>query len=215
MPALAAPKSVSLSYQLLRNDKVVGQINESYQQQGNQYKIQSVTEGIGLLALAGKRVLSSQGVVTADGLQPLHFELHLGDNERKTLITDFDWGKAEVSMKVKGNTITQPLAKGTQDLASYAYQWMFAPPVSDTVAVALSTGKKLREYQFQVIERDVIVVLANQQYQTLTLSNTSESGEERLISVSTQHAYLPVRVLIRDENGTVTEQVLTNIRIEY
>ena len=212
---MAAPKSVSVSYQLLRNDKVVGQITETYQQQGNQYKIQSVTEGAGLLALAGKRILTSQGLVTADGLQPQHFELHQGDNDRKTLMADFDWGKAEISMKVKGNSVSHPLQKGTQDLASYAYQWMFAPPSADAISVALTTGKKLREYQFQVIERDVIVVIANQQYQTLTLSNTTESGEERLISLSTQHANLPVRVLIRDENGAVTEQVLTNIRIEY
>ena len=217
LPIHAAPKSVTLSYQLLRNNKPLGQVTETYQQQGNQYKIVSVTEGAGLMALAGKRVLISQGLVTADGLQPVRFEMRQGDTERKSVTSDFDWTNGEITIRVKGNMYTQSLPKGTLDLASYPYQWMFTPPNSEDIAVLLNNGKKLREYRYRMVEQDVILLLNNQSFQTVTLSNAglSDGVEEKVISLSRQHAYLPVRILIRDESGNVTEQVITNLRIEY
>jgi len=217
LPIHAAPKSVTLSYQLLRNNKPLGQVTETYQQQGNQYKIVSVTEGAGLMALAGKRVLISQGLVTADGLQPVRFEMRQGDTERKSVTSDFDWTNGEITIRVKGNMYTQSLLKGTLDLASYPYQWMFTPPNSEDIAVLLNNGKKLREYRYRMVEQDVILLLNNQSFQTVTLSNAglSDGAEEKVISLSRQHAYLPVRILIRDESGNVTEQVITNLRIEY
>ena len=68
-----------------------------------------------------------------------------------------------------------------------------------------------------MVEQDVILLLNNQSYQTVTLTNAglTDSAEEKIISLSRQHGYLPVRILIRDENGSVTEQVISNIRIEY
>ncbi len=217
LPSDAAPKSVTLTYQLFRNDKPLGQVTETYQQQGNQYKIVSVTEGAGLMALAGKRVLISQGLVTADGLQPVRFEMRQGDNERKSVTSDFDWANGEITIRVKGNVYTQSLPKGTLDLASYPYQWMFSPPNSEDISVLLNNGKKLREYRYRMVEQDVILLLNNQSYQTVTLTNAglTDSAEEKIISLSRQHGYLPVRILIRDENGSVTEQVISNIRIEY
>ena len=217
LPVQAAPKSVTMTYQLLRNDKPIGQVTETYQQQGNQYKIVSVTEGTGLMALAGKRVLTSQGLITNEGLQPLHFEMRQGDNERKSINSDFDWSKNEITIHAKGNTYTQNLPKATQDLASYPYQWMFNPPSSEDIAVTLNNGKKIREYRYRMIEQDVILMVNNQSYQTVVLSNAglSDSTEEKIISLSRQHANLPIRILIRDENGSVTEQVISNIRIEY
>jgi hypothetical protein len=215
--ALAAPKSVSISYQIFREQKLIGTINETYQQQGNQYKITSVTEGVGLMALAGKRVLTSEGIVSAEGLQPLRFESRQGDNDRKTVVAEFDWSKSEMTLRAKGNVTVQSINKGTLDLASYPYQWMFTPPVDEEISVWLTTGKKAREYRYQMIEQDVILMLGNQSYQALTLSNAAyrDNKEEKLISLSRQHAHLPVRILLKDDSGMVTEQVVNQIRIEY
>ncbi len=217
LPGLAAPKTVSLTYQLLRNDKPLGQVTETFQQQGNQYKIISIIEGTGLMALAGKRVLTSQGNVTSEGLQPIRFEQRQGENEQKSVVSNFDWSKGELTVKSKGNTYTQSLLKGTLDLASYPYQWMFNPPNSQDISVMLTQGKKVREYRYRMIEQDVILMLNNQSYQTVTLTNSglTDASEEKIISLSRQHEYLPVRILIRDQNGSVTEQVISHIQIEY
>jgi len=79
----AAPKNVALTYQATRNGKPFANVTEAFKQTGDQYAIESVTEGVGLTALFGKRILRSQGIVTSEGLQPKHFEQHQGDNEKK------------------------------------------------------------------------------------------------------------------------------------
>ena len=127
----AAPKQITLSYQATRNGKPFANVVENYQQTAEQYKLESVTEGVGLAALFGKRILKSEGAVTAEGLQPQHFKQHQGDNEKKSIYADFDGQSNQLSMKNKGNITTEPLLKNTQDLLSFSYQWMFVPPETD------------------------------------------------------------------------------------
>lgn len=215
-PLWAAPKSVTISYQIFREQKLIATINENFQQQGNQYKVISVSEGVGLMALAGKRIMTSEGLVNSEGLQPLRFEIRQGENDRKNIVAEFDWSRMEMTLHAKGNMTQHSIAKGTLDLACYPYQWMFSPPNEDEFSVALTSGKKVREYRYQLLERNVILMLGNQSYQTLTLSNAAyrDNKEEKIISLSIQHANLPVRILMRDDNGMVTEQVIQQIRIE-
>ncbi|MFM1977811.1 MAG: hypothetical protein RLZZ151_326, partial [Pseudomonadota bacterium] len=105
--AFAAPKQVTLTYQAIRNDKPFAIVTETYRQSGDQYKIESVTEGIGVYALFGKRILKSEGLVTAEGLQSAHFESHQVDNPKKLILADFDWAKLQLTMKSKGNEVTE------------------------------------------------------------------------------------------------------------
>src|SRR3989344_4800562 len=101
------------------------------------------------------RKLTSEGEVTSDGLKPSHFELHQGDNEKKTLFADFDWAANTLTMKIKGKPTTVPLEKSTQDLISFAYQFMFAPPQGDALVLPVTTGRKLRIHNYTVVERGV------------------------------------------------------------
>lgn len=128
--AQALPKNIQLEYELRRGGKLMAKVKENFSQDGKQYKITSVTKGVGIYALMGERQLQSVGEVTKEGLKPKHFELHQGDNAKKTLINDFDWEKSSLNMTIKGESSNVTLEKGTQDLLSYAYQFMFAPPIS-------------------------------------------------------------------------------------
>lgn len=211
----AAPKQITLTYQAARNGKPFANVVENYQQIGDQYKLESVTEGVGLAALFGKRVLRSEGLVNADGLQPKHFELHQGDNEKKSVYADFDWQTNQISMKSKGNMMTEPLLKATQDLLSFAYQWMFLPPKIDEVSLPVTTGKKLRVYSYKVTERDATLSVEAGQFKTVHLVNASLDGKgnEKEFWLAVDHFYLPVKVIQRDENGNVNEQTLTNMQM--
>ena len=214
--ALAAPKQVTLTYQATRNGKPFANVTETYKQIGEQYVVESVTEGVGLAALFGKRVLKSEGLVNVDGLQPKHFELHQGDNEKKALYVDFDWVSNQLSMKNKGSVVTEALLKGTQDISSFPYQWMHVPPKGDERSLPITTGKKLRTYSYKVAERDVELALEAGQFKTLHLVNASLDGKgnEKEFWLASEHFYLPVKVIQRDENGTVIEQTLTSISVQ-
>lgn len=216
--AQAAPKNIQLEYEVTRDGKLFANVVETFSQDGSQYKIESVTKGVGVYALLGERKLSSSGSVTKDGLKPKHFELHQGDSKKKSLINDFDWPKNTLNMQVKGETRTQALEKGTQDLLSYAYQFMFMSSkarAANAINVTLTTGKKLNHYQYKVMGRGLKLSVANAQFKTLHIANAPAAGEDKkqLWLAEDQH-YLPVQYKLTDEDGANFEQTLTKIHVE-
>jgi len=160
--------------------------------------------------LGKKRILSSEGVVAAVGLQPRHFEQHQGDDEKKSIYADFDWVAIQLSMKNKGNVTIEPLAKGTQDVVSFPYQWMLFPPKADEVSLPITTGKKQRVYNCKVIEREVSLTVDAGQFKTLHLINASEKSavNEREFWLAIERSYLPVKIIMREENGTPINLIL-------
>ena len=213
--AFAQPKIIQLEYEVTRDGKPFATVKETFTQDGKQYKIESITKGIGVYALFGERKLTSAGEVNNLGLKPMHFELHQGDSGRKSLITDFDWAKNTLNMQVKGEIKSAVLEKNTQDLASYAYQFMFTPPLKDQVNVTLTTGKKLNQYQYKVAKRGVMLDAANVQFATTHLVSTKveDESKKQLWLAQDQH-YLLLRYSQLDENGATLEQTLTKIHVE-
>lgn len=223
---VALLKSIHANYEVTKNDQPFANVKEQFTISGDKYKIESVTKGIGVYALFGERKLTSEGRITADGLKPNHFELHQGDNAKKSLLADFDWAKNTLTMTVKGKPRTATLQAGAQDLASYAYQFMYMkPPFKDTLTMTLTTGKKLNTYRY-TIASDSEVVSATQDgaavsYKTLHLTehdasqaNTEQSSESKSLWLSPEHYYLPVRILLVDEDGQKLEQLLTSLHAE-
>ncbi len=218
--AQALPKNIQLEYELKRDGKLFANVIENFSQDGSQYKIESVTKGVGVYALLGERKLLSTGTVTKEGLKPKHFELHQGDSKKKSLINDFDWPKKTLSMQVKGETRTEALKNGTQDLLSYAYQFMFAQPTvahvgQRTINVTLTTGKKLNQYQYKIMARGLRLNAADRSFKTIHISNTPVAGEDKKqLWLAEDQFYLPVQYNLTDENGANFEQTLTSIHVE-
>lgn len=221
------PKLIQLEYDVTRDGKLFAKVTESFSQNGKQYNIKSVTKGVGVYALMGERVLTSTGTVSKAGLKPSHFELYQGKSAKKTLIADFNWAKSTLNMQVKGESKTEKLEQGTQDLASYVYQFMYlfmanAPQKknskSDEVKVTLTTGKKLNQYQYKVLGRSIKLDVANKSFKTLHISNqaganTNKSDEKKQLWLAQDQFYLPVRYTL-EEDGDKFEQTLTKIHVE-
>jgi len=213
--AFAYPNNIQLEYDVARNGKLFAKVKESFTQNGKTYYVKSVTKGIGVYALMGERVLTSNGAVTKEGLKPNHFELHQGKSAKKTLIADFNWAKSKLNMQVKGEKKTEPLEKGTQDLASYLYQFMFNPPTKDEVKVTMTTGKKLHTYQYKVMARGLKLNIAKTSYKALHISNEAAAGDDKKqLWLAQDQYYLPVRYKLTDEDGDNFEQTLTKIHVE-
>ena len=212
---LAAPQQVKLVYQATRNGQPFATITETFQQQNGRYRIESVTDGIGVYGLFGKRRLVSEGEVTAQGLRPAHFELQQGDNAKKAVFADFDWEARTVAMKSKGQTTSAALEDGTQDLLSYAYQFMFRHPQGEELRVTVTTGKKLRTYVYRLGAQDVSIDTASGVCKTVHLANGAKDGEEdKELWLGVEQHYLPVRISMKDENGARIEQVLTSLHAD-
>ena len=118
-------------------------------------------------------------------------------------------------MQVKGESRTEKLASGTQDLASYPYQFMYSPPAKEGVNVTLTTGKKLNHYQYKAMARGEKLDAANKSFKTLHIANQPNAGEEKKqLWLAEDQFYLPVRYSLTDENGDTFEQTLTSIHVE-
>lgn len=208
--AKSLPKNIQLTFEVTKNGQPFATVRESFTVSGNSYKIESTTKGIGVYALFGVRQLTSEGEVTNAGLRPKQFELHQGNDEKKSLLTTFDWQNNQLNMLVKGKEKKAELMAGTQDLISFAYQFMFQPQVlQQQIALDLTTGKKLNHYQYDVAQEELEVLgKATKTYHLTPAKSEQLSSETKEIWLSASHYYLPVKILLVDEYGQRLEQNL-------
>lgn len=212
-------KRIQLQYSVTKNGQPFANTKEVFTINNGSYTLESVTKGVGVYALLGERRAISQGSVNDSGLKPLRFELQQGDKAKKALLAEFDWAANILNMTVKGQLKTAPLNTGTQDLASIAYQFMYTPkPMQDTIAVSLTTGKKLSRYTYQVSPVLVRVEALNAAYDTIQLTqgdaDATNPMEEKSLWLSPAHYYLPMQMKVVDDAGVTLMQTLTSFTIE-
>lgn len=214
--AMAAPKSLTVTYEATRNGQPFANITETFTQKDGKYRIESETRGIGVYALFGVRRLLSEGEVGPSGLKPLHFELHQGSETKRSLFADFDWPGNQLNMKVKGKPVTAELKPGTQDISSLIYQFMFVQPKGESFKLPVTTGKRLKLYEYRVAGRNVPVTVPAGSYKTMHLQDAAENAEEDSKELWLGNAsvyFLPVKLVTRDDKGNI-EQVLTGLHAE-
>ena len=216
-----SPKLIQINYEVMKNGLPFATVHEKFVVTGSTYKVESITKGIGIYALFGERKLTSAGEVTSTGLKPTHFELHQGENLKKAIFADFDWLKNTLHMQVKGNQSDVELLMGTQDLASYPYQFMFLPqPIKASLTVTLTTGKKLNQYHYKVSEDQEVISSSGSEFKTLHLIPSAQldpskpQKETKELWLASEHYYLPVRITMTDETGEKIEQTLTELHVE-
>jgi hypothetical protein len=193
--AIAAPKKITLEYELERDGQLFANVTEYFTQDGKLYQIESVTKGIGIYALLGKRELKSNGVVTKQGLKPLHFESLQSTSAKRTLINDFDWENQRLNMQVKGRKKEQALQDGTQDLLSIMYQFMFKPPMQTPFAIPLTIGKKLSMTDYEVTTKTQMKKTKAGNFDVVTLTERN-TDEPKIIYLAKDYHYLPVKVVM-------------------
>lgn len=212
------PKRIQANYIVSKNGMPFAKVREQYVVTGNNYKVESTTKGIGIYALLGVRKLTSTGKVTSQGLKPAHFELHQGSNPNKALFTDFDWSNNTLRMLGKGEPQLVRLTAGTQDLANFAYQFMFLPrPFKDDITVTLTTGKKLNQYQYKIKPELELLNVAGGQYKTVHLVPANQNNdkiETKELWLATEQNFILVRFLMLDEDGAKLEQTLTELHVD-
>ena len=211
-----APQSVTVSYNVLRNGIHVAVMHELFEAAEGRYRIVSESHAIGLLALLAPSPMrvTSSGRLTGAGLTPLHFEGKRGDDDPRQLRADFDWEGAQLKVLRSGRNDVLPLPPGTQDQLSIMYQFMFiAPDGTRDLHLSRTTGRRLEQHHYTVhtgVEIDT--PLGRVATVHLVRKHTpEESGVE--IWLAPQHRYLPMKMLILDDDGTRYEQRITKLQI--
>jgi len=210
----APPQKVTAVYDATRNGEPFATVTETYRQDGNRYKIESQTKGIGVYALFGVRRLASEGEVTADGLKPTRFEQRQGN--KKPVEAAFDWDANKLTMTAKNQAATVDLEPGAQDMASFAYQFMFRAPTGEGFSLPVTTGKKLRAYQYRIVAANERLEGVLGGLKTVHLASVvkNEGDDEKELWLAIGKHHLPAKIVFRDDNDARIEQVLTSLTFE-
>lgn len=213
----AAPQTISASYEVSRNARRVAVMNETFEANDGGYRIVSESHAVGLLALLERRPLrlTSSGRLTAAGLRPQLFEGKRGDADPRQVRADFDWQGQQLTIARDGRTDTLPLPPGTQDRLSAMYQFMFlVPDRSQELEFSITNGRKLDRYRYAVHSGVEIETRLGRMrtVHLVKLHRPDESGAE--IWLAPQHRYLPIKMLILEEDGSRYEQVMTKLEIK-
>ena len=207
--ALPIPASGEAQYKL-RMGLVSGELTLSWKFADGHYRLDSVAQGSGLFAVAGKFIQASEGDVDTTGLRPLTFSM---ERRGKKDIAVFNWSDNSVRFSGKNGERTEAAAPGTQDMLSLLFQLAFVPPLGDDLTMIVTNGRKLERYFFERAGNEVLN-LEGGKFNTLKVAKRRKGDEDGVeVWLALEHHYLPVKIRFTDKKGSVVEQSLMAIKV--
>lgn len=177
------------------------------------YSIISTTQAKGLVSLFfGNLTQKSEGTVTEKGLKPDFYSYQYGNDAKKSQTANFDWVNNVLHMHTYKGDSSASLVAGTQDFLSFMYQFMFEPAL-ETMQITMTNGKRLRTYTYSFEGEETITTKLGE-LKTIHLLKGSSDEDKTEIWLATDYQYLPVKIRKTEKDGTVIEQIATNIRTE-
>jgi hypothetical protein len=212
-----APLSAAARYEIFRNGWRVAVVSETFEAKDGAYRIVSESRAVGLLALVEKHTLRfvSSGALTPSGLRPQHFEGKRSDTDSRQVRADFDWQAGQLTIVHDGRTDTVALPAATQDRISAMYQFMFLSREKlQRLEFPMTNGRKLDHYVYTAQPGgDLETRLGRMATLHLVKQHRAdESGAE--IWLAPQYSFLPVKLLIQEEDGTRYEQFITSLELK-
>lgn len=209
------PQSVSASYSVYMNGAQVAVMNETFEARDASYRIVSESTPLGVLALVQKPATAvSSGQVTADGLRPERFEgRRVGS--RGDVKAEFDWRGERLSFTHDGKTETVALPTGTQDRLSVMYQFMFyGLDRRERLDFPMTDGRRFTHHQYVVTPGVEVDTPIGRMPALHLVKQTEPDGSATEIWLAREHRFLPVKMVVRESNGTRYEQVATRIEVK-
>ena len=202
----APPRHVELTYETARNGTVLAEVHYLLEHDGRTYRITETTKGRGILAFRGTIRRTSRGIVSPEGLKPVEFaDERTG---RNTARANFDWDQKTVTQQYKGEPRVEPLPPRAHDRLAWLFDFAFAPPGREAVFnVFNGRGQSHHVYTLAGTER-VKTPLGELE----ALRFMRGSGDERTeVWFARKLDFLPVRLLVLEQDGTRYEQLATKI----
>ena len=207
--ALPLPASGEAQYKL-RMGLVSGELTLSWKFADGHYRLDSVAQGSGIFAIAGKFIQASEGDIATTGLRPANFSM---ERRGKKDSASFNWTDNSVRFSGKSGERTEAVTPGTQDMLSLLFQLAFVPPLGDDLTVVVTNGRKLERYSFERAGSEVIS-LEGGKFNTLKILKRRKGDEDGMeVWLALEHHYLPVKIRVTDKKGSVIEQSLMAIKV--
>jgi hypothetical protein len=191
---------------------MIGEAVYRFEHADNHYRIATVGEarGIAALLLRGQGRLESHGTITAQGLQPLGFNVERGSRDRRESAL-FDWETGIVTLH---ELKTEALDLPTYDPLTIMWQFYFAPPTEGRFGFAVATTRRVARYLF-VREGTERITWSAGEVETERWHRRSEDGKtEALVWLAPSLNYIPVKMRVSNTNRGTVEALLDSIRVD-
>lgn len=212
--AEAAPQNIRAQYDVSMNGAPVGVMLDVFEVRDGRYQIVSETHATGVLALVQRRParVTSIGEINRAGLRPQTFEATRGNSDARRARADFDWAAQMLTLTHDGRSETVTLPPGAQDRLSVMYQFVFlAPEQLRDLKFAMTNGRKLDQYRY-TIGPDAALDTPMGRLAVVHMVKQHAAGDTATeIWLARDHAMLPVKMRIIEDDGSRYEQVIVKI----
>jgi hypothetical protein len=215
------PARLALVYSLSRNGLEIARVIESFERDGNAYRITSEARAVGVAALLARGQgwrRESRGTLGAAGLRPDQFTDQRGTNP--LLRARFDWVANRIRFDRPGTDPAEgdgePLAPGTTDRLSFPYALALragrAPGLPATEWEApMTDGRRVSRYRFTVSGREPLTTPAGS-FDTIRVTRVREKDDNATdVWLAAGRGMIPVRILVAEPDGAAFDQVLVQI----
>ena len=214
-PPKQLPPRVDLAYRafLGTHGFLIGEAVYRLDHTASEYKISTVAEARGLAALFfhGQGRATSQGTITAAGLQPSSFSIaRTGTSNDRRESATFDW---ETGMVLLNDDKSAPLELPTFDPLVVLWQFYFAPPEQDEMQFNIATTRRVYHYGFRRDGAETIT-LPFGDVETQVWKRQSGDGQlDAQVWMAPSLHFVAVKVRLSNARATV-ELLLDSIRID-
>lgn len=212
LPAAAQvvpPARVEIEYELSRNGRTMAEVVERLEHADGSYQLTETWKGRGIYALLGRAKRTSAGRLGAEGPRPAEYvdERSGRDTQRVT----FDWGANTITRRYKGATRTEPVPLDTQDRLSFLLKLGYASQKGEPFSFHIADGRGMSRHSYKPNGRERLATPAGE-FETVKLIRKNEgSGEVSEIWLAADRSYLPVRILVLEDDGTRYEHMARRI----
>ncbi|HEY7744238.1 MAG TPA: DUF3108 domain-containing protein [Burkholderiales bacterium] len=213
------PRRGRISYTLYYGEErhPVGTVVQTWEAEADTYVLTSAAESTGIVELLWPQRLRyvSRGRITQHGMQPELFEASRTRRGRTDVSrARFDWSAGSLSYGYAHNSKSAPLPADAQDLVSFIFQLVLAPPDPGRYRVPIASGSRFENYDLEVsAEQRIETPLGT--LRTLPVRQMPQPGDGSIeIWLAADYRYLPVRIRHYDRRGRFSgEQMVNEIRV--
>lgn len=203
------PREGRIIYDVFRGDRdfLVGRTTHSWEQDGRRYRMKTVVETVGLVALmkSFRYVQESEGRVTARGLMPETFRAE--QEGRRAEGAQFDWAAGEVVVRrAKGPERRAAVRPGDQDVLSIWHQLALMGEPPPHLRLTLVSNKAATPAELETLGVDGLDLPLGHVAAHHLRARALDGSLSLDVWLAEKYGYLPVRVRIQDRQDETFDQ---------
>ncbi|HZD20531.1 MAG TPA: DUF3108 domain-containing protein [Burkholderiales bacterium] len=202
------PRRIEIAFTMSRNGSAMAEVVERLEYLQGNYKLTETWKGKGIYALLGSARRVSQGSLAEGSLRPREFFDERSG--RDTARAWFDWNAKTLTMQYKSNKASEPLPPNAQDRLSFLFALSLVPGKADSVSYTIADGKGLSRHVYRVVGRERIRTPLGE-FDTVKMARQGDERETAELWLAAERAFIPVRLLVVEKDGTRYEQLATRI----